>query len=108
MTSSARLRSDGGDLRHAGVRLHGPAHVRGRRKFLAGNLRQVRHRFGAIVGMRVDAGAHGGAAESQLAQRVAGVANIVNGFAHGHAIRGKLLAQADGHRVLHVRAARTS
>ena len=56
--------------------------------------------------MRIDAGANGRAAEPKFAQRIAGMANVVNGLADGDAVGGKLLAQADRHRVLHVRAAR--
>ena len=62
----------GAYLGHAGVGLHGPAHVCGGRELLAGDARQIRDRLCAVIGVRVDAGADGAASQPEFAQRVAG------------------------------------
>ncbi len=56
--------------------------------------------------MGVDTGANRRASQAQLAETVGGVGDVGPRFCHGTAVRCELLAQADGHGILHVGAPR--
>ena len=96
----------GAHLGHAGIRLHGPAHVGGGNELLAGDAGEIRNCFDAVVGVSVDAGADGTASKAEFAERIAGPLKKLFALLDGQTVGGELLAEADGDGILHVGAAR--